>query len=91
MGHTRGVSLRHTGTAQGRGQGPEGGGRLPVLVSKFTRPLMVLKTDSGCSKISFCMNALKLPAEEQQQHRSPSFRFIRRLTFIKTNCYAVSC
>lgn len=35
----------------------------PVLVSKFTRPLMVLKTDSGCSKISFCINALKLPGQ----------------------------
>lgn len=38
-------------------------GFLPVLVSKFTRPLMVLKTDSGCSKISFCINALKLPGQ----------------------------
>lgn len=37
--------------------------RLPVPVSKLTRPLMVLKTDSGCSKISFCINALKLPAQ----------------------------
>lgn len=35
----------------------------PVLSSKLTLPLMVLTTDSGCSKISFCMKELKLPVE----------------------------
>lgn len=30
----------------------------PVLLSKLTLPLMVLTTDSGCSKISFCMKEL---------------------------------
>lgn len=30
----------------------------PVLFSKLTLPLMVLTTDSGCSKISFCIKEL---------------------------------
>ena len=34
---------------------------VPVLESAQIRPLMVLKTDSGCSKISFCMKASKEP------------------------------
>lgn len=38
MGHTRGVSLRHTGTAQGRGQGPEGGGAITCAGLKVHPP-----------------------------------------------------
>lgn len=34
---------------------------LTVLSSKLTRPRMVLTTDSGCSKISFCIKCEKDP------------------------------
>lgn len=34
---------------------------LTVLSSKFTRPRIVLTTDSGCSKISFCIKCEKEP------------------------------
>ncbi len=36
---------------------------VPVLLSKQILPLMVLTTDSGCSNISFCIKALKLPKQ----------------------------